>query len=426
MKKIRIAIAGIGNCASALIQGLEYYGNKSLKHVPEGMMAANIGGYTASDIEVVAAFDVDKRKVGQPLNKAIYAKPNCTINIIDPNKFPKSNIIVQKGPILDGISEHMLDYSKYPEDTTFVPDTKTKPVDVVKVLKDTKADIFIDYMPVGSEEAVKYYAQCAIDAHVAFLNCIPVFIASDPVWEQKFIDAGLPLIGDDMKSQFGASILSQMLQELAFARGHKVKCHIQQNVGGNTDFLNMMNQNRLKSKKISKENVIRCQNDIRHIPLDDTFLFAGPSDYISYYKDNKIATFHLELEGFGGSPVQFDARMSVIDSPNSGGVVIDAIRYLKVARELGITGSLHGASAFTQKTPPFPMTFEDASYECRMLAARKLTALTEPQAHRKPTDKKVADKKAAAKPAAKKAAAKPAAKTATKKATVKKATKKAK
>lgn len=407
MKKIRIAIAGIGNCASALIQGLEYYGNKSLHHSSEGMMAANIGGYTASDIEVVAAFDVDKRKVGQPLNKAIYAKPNCTIHIIEPDKFPASNVIVQKGPIMDGISEHMLDYSKYPEDTTFMPDTDTKPVDVVQVLKDTKADIFIDYMPVGSEEAVHFYAQCAIDAHCAFLNCIPVFIASDPVWEQKFIDAGLPLIGDDMKSQFGASILSQMLQELAFSRGHKVKCHIQQNVGGNTDFLNMLNQNRLKSKKISKENVIRCQNDIRHIPLDDTFLFAGPSDYIAYYKDNKIATFHLELEGFGGSPVALDARLSVIDSPNSGGVVIDAIRYLKVARELGITGSLHGASAFTQKTPPFPMTFSDATYECKMLAERKLTALTEPQAHRKPAAKPAAKATAAAKqPAAKKPAAK--------------------
>jgi myo-inositol-1-phosphate synthase len=382
MEKIKIAIAGIGNCASSLIQGLEYYGNPKNQNTPEGMMAANIGGYTAQDIEVVAAFDVDKRKVGQTLDKAIYAKPNCTINIIDPEKFPKSKVVVQKGHILDGISEHMLDYDKYPEDTTFVVDRETPEVDVVKVLKESKADIFIDYMPVGSEQAVKFYAQCAIDAHVAFLNCIPVFIASNPEWEQKFIDAGLPLIGDDMKSQFGASILSQMLQELAFARGHKVKCHIQQNVGGNTDFLNMLNQNRLKSKKISKENVIRCQNDIRHIPTDDSFLFAGPSDYIRYYKDNKIATFHLELEGFGGSPVSFDARLSVIDSPNSAGVVIDAIRYLKVARELGITGSLHGASAFTQKTPPYPMTFEDAEFECRELAARRLTKLTEPQAHR--------------------------------------------
>ncbi len=382
MEKIRIAIAGIGNCASALIQGLEYYGNPAHQNTPEGMMATNIGGYTAQDIEVVAAFDIDARKVGKTLDEAVYAAPNCTINIIDPDKFPKSNVIVQKAPIMDGVSEHMTDYEKYPKENTFVVDTQYEAVDVVKVLNDTKADILINYLPVGSEEGTKFYAQCAIDAKVAFLNCIPVFIASNPEWEKKFIDAGLPLVGDDMKSQFGASILSQMLQELAFARGHNVKCHIQQNCGGNTDFLNMMNQNRLKSKKISKENVIRCQNDIRNIPTDDSFLHAGPSEYISYYKDNKIATFHLELEGFGGSPVTFDARLSVIDSPNSAGVVIDAIRYLKVARELGITGSLHGASAFTQKTPPFPMTFEDAQYECRMLADRKLTKLTEPQANR--------------------------------------------
>ncbi|MBQ9311942.1 MAG: inositol-3-phosphate synthase [Bacteroidales bacterium] len=385
MEKIRIAIAGIGNCASALIQGLVYYSDPKhqQENAPEGMMAKNIGGYTAQDIEVVAAFDIDKRKVGQTLDKAIYAKPNCTINIIEPENFPKSDVVVMKAPVLDGVSEHMLDYEKYPQDTTFVVDTETPDVDVVKVLKETKADILIDYMPVGSEEAVKFYAQCAIDAGVAFCNCIPVFIASDPEWEQKFIDAGLPIIGDDMKSQFGASILSQMLQELAFARGHKVKCHIQENVGGNTDFMNMLNQNRLKSKKISKENVIRCQNDIRGIPVGDSFLFAGPSNYMAYYKDNKVANFHLELEGFGGSPVTFDARLSVIDSPNSAGVVIDAIRYLKVAKEMGICGSLRGASAFTQKTPPTPMTFEAAEFECRELAARRLTDLTAPQVKKK-------------------------------------------
>ena len=254
MEKIRIAIVGVGNCASALIQGLEYYGNKARNNSSQGMMADNIGGYTAEDIEVVAAFDVDQRKVGKTLDKAIYAKPNCTINIIDPQDFPKSCVVVEKGHVLDGVSEHMRDYSKYPVDTTFLVDETTPSVDIVKRLKEVKADILINYLPVGSEQATKFYAQCAIDAHVAFLNCIPVFIASNPEWEQKFIDAGLPLIGDDMKSQFGASILSQMLQELAFARGHKVKCHIQENVGGNTDFLNMMNTSRLASKKISKEN----------------------------------------------------------------------------------------------------------------------------------------------------------------------------
>jgi len=380
MKPIKIAIVGVGNCASALIQGLEYYGNPKNQNTTQGMMAPNIGGYTAADIEVVAAFDIDKRKVGQTLDKAIYAKPNCTINIVQPEKFPHSNVVVMKGHQLDGVSEHM---KNYPDDNTFLVDTSTPEADIVEVLRQSHADILINYLPVGSEIATKYYAQCAIDAHVAFLNCIPIFIASNPEWERKFIEAGLPLIGDDMKSQFGASILSQMLQELAFARGHKVKCHIQENVGGNTDFLNMLNTSRLKSKKISKENVIRCQNDIRGIECKDSFLYAGPSNYIRYYGDNKVANFHLELEGFGGSPVTLDARLSVIDSPNSAGVVIDAIRYLKVARELGITGSLHGASAFTQKTPPYPMTFEDAQYECRMLANRKLTKLTQRQANRR-------------------------------------------
>lgn len=380
MKPIKIAIVGVGNCASALIQGLEYYGNPKNQNTTQGMMAPNIGGYTAADIEVVAAFDIDKRKVGQTLDKAIYAKPNCTINIVRPERFPHSNVVVMKGHQLDGVSEHM---KNYPDDSTFLVDTTTPEANIVEVLRQSHADILINYLPVGSEIATKYYAQCAIDAHVAFLNCIPIFIASNPEWERKFIEAGLPLIGDDMKSQFGASILSQMLQELAFARGHKVKCHIQENVGGNTDFLNMLNTSRLKSKKISKENVIRCQNDIRGIGCKDSFLYAGPSNYIRYYGDNKVANFHLELEGFGGSPVTLDARLSVIDSPNSAGVVIDAIRYLKVARELGITGSLHGASAFTQKTPPYPMTFEDAQYECRMLANRKLTKLTQRQANRR-------------------------------------------
>ena len=380
MKPIKIAIVGVGNCASALIQGLEYYGNPKNQNTTQGMMAPNIGGYTDADIEVVAAFDIDKRKVGQTLDKAIYAKPNCTINIVQPERFPRSNVVVMKGHQLDGVSEHM---KNYPDDSTFLVDTTTPEADIVEVLRQSHADILINYLPVGSEIATKYYAQCAIDAHVAFLNCIPIFIASNPEWERKFIEAGLPLIGDDMKSQFGASILSQMLQELAFARGHKVKCHIQENVGGNTDFLNMLNTSRLKSKKISKENVISCQNDIRGIECKDSFLYAGPSNYIRYYGDNKVANFHLELEGFGGSPVTLDARLSVIDSPNSAGVVIDAIRYLKVARELGITGSLHGASAFTQKTPPYPMTFEDAQYECRMLANRKLTKLTQRQANRR-------------------------------------------
>lgn len=371
--KIKIAIIGIGNCATSLIQGIEYYRGKTLEL--NGMTKLNIGGYEADDIEVVAAFDVDVRKVGKPIHEAIYAKPNCTIDIIKKEDFPISNVIVQRGVLLDGVSDHMKDY---PIDETFDVDYYTPEVDVVQVIKDSGADILINYLPVGSQIATEYYAQCAIDANVAFLNCIPVFIASDPAWEQKFIDAGLPIVGDDMKSQFGASILSQMLQELAFARGHNVKCHIQENVGGNTDFLNMVNPARLKSKKISKENVIRSQYDIRG-ELPDAYLYAGPSNYIRYYKDNKICHIYMELEGFGHAPVSLEAKLSVWDSPNSAGVVIDAIRYLKVAREMGIVGSLRGPSAFTQKTPPLQMTFQDAEHECEMLAKREFTAITSQQ-----------------------------------------------
>lgn len=368
MSKINICIVGVGNCASSLYQGIHYYTENKIE---EGLMSEKIGDYNPKDINIVTAIDVDKRKVGFNLKQAIFSKPNCTPTFYD--NIPNGPI-VQMGNILDGISSVM---DNEDEECSFQKSTENS-VDIVKLLKDTKTDILINYLPVGSQKATEYYANVCLEANVAFLNCIPVFIASNPVWEQKFIDAGLPLIGDDMKSQFGASILSQMLQELAFSRGHKVKCHIQRNVGGNTDFLNMTDSSRVKSKKISKENVIRSQNTIRGI-TDDSFIHAGPSEYIKFYKDNKIANLHLELEGFMGSPVTLDAQLSVIDSPNSAGVVIDAIRYLKVARELGIVGSLRGPSAFTQKTPPTQMMFSDTIYECKSLSNRQLTNMTKNQ-----------------------------------------------
>jgi len=365
-RKIRIAVAGIGNCFSALYQGFAYYSEHRDENVP-GLMFDDIGGYAATDIEVVAAFDVDKRKVGKPIGKAIFAKPNCA-RIFMPNV--PLGCKVQMGPVLDGVSDYML---KQPEDLGFrIADAK--PIDVAKVLKDTKADILLNYLPVGSQEATEYYAQAAIDAQVAFLNCIPVFIASVPAWEQKFIDAGLPLIGDDMRSAFGASILSQVLQELAFDRGFQVDFHQQINIGGNTDFNNMMVQSRLASKKKSKENVIRAQNDIRGIPVPEHSLFAGPSTYLPYLEDNKVAYFNLRLRGFGNAPVNVDIKLSVQDSENSAGVVIDAIRYLQVARELGVVGALRGPSAWTQKTPPMQMTYADAKEACEDLAKRKLHA----------------------------------------------------
>lgn len=364
-KTIKVAVVGVGNCFSSLYQGFAYYKDHKGDNIP-GVMFADIGGYRTSDIEVVAAFDVDPRKVGKPTGTAIFALPNCAR--VFQEKVP-AGPVVQMGNPLDGVSDYMMEQ---PEEFGFRV-AKAKPVDVVKALKDSKADILINYLPVGSQEATEFYAQCAIDAGVAFLNCIPVFIASDPKWEQKFIDAGLPLIGDDMRSQIGASVVSQVLQELAFDRGAEVEFHQQLNIGGNTDFNNMMVQSRLASKKKSKENVIRAQNDIRGIPVPEHSLFAGPSTFLPYLKDNKVAYFNIRLKGFGGAPITMDLKLSVQDSENSAGVVIDAIRYLKVARELGVVGALRGPSAWTQKTPPEQMMYTDAKSECAALAARKLT-----------------------------------------------------
>ncbi|MDB5019746.1 MAG: Myo-inositol-phosphate synthase [Pedobacter sp.] len=392
--KIKVAIVGVGNCASSLVQGVEYYSKFSEK--TSGLMAENIGGYTASNIEFVCGFDVDERKIGLPLKDDIFAKPNCTIVL-------KSDIhaeaMIYRSPVLDGVSPLM---ASYPENNRFVISDELKNTDllvlgvdydkafvtalrkeIVEKLIETKAEVLINYLPVGSQLATEFYAEICIELGISLVNCIPVFIASDLVWEQRFIDAGIPIIGDDMRSQFGASIVSQMLQELAFERGHHVKAHIQRNVGGNTDFLNMEDKNRLKSKKISKENVIRAQNDIRGISTEDSFLHAGPSEYIAYYGDNKVANFRLELEGFMGAPVIFDAQLSVQDSPNSAGVVIDAIRYVYVARELGLVGALRGPSASTQKTPPEQMMFADAIFECHALAKRELTESTRKQLRKK-------------------------------------------
>lgn len=364
-KIIKVAVVGVGNCFSSLYQGLEFYKDHDEDNVP-GVMFSDIGGYRTTDIEVVATFDVDKRKVGVSTGKAVFAKPNCAR--VFQQEVP-AGPVVQMGHVLDGVSEHMLEQ---PEDLGFRL-SESKPVDVVAALRDSGADILINYLPVGSQEATEFYAQCAIEAGVAFLNCIPVFIASDPVWEQKFIDAGLPIIGDDMRSQLGASVLSQVLQELAFDRGMEVEFHQQLNIGGNTDFNNMMVQSRLASKKKSKENVIRAQNELRGIEVPEHSLFAGPSTYLPYLQDNKVAYFNLRLKGFGGAPVTIDIKLSVQDSENSAGVVIDAIRYLKVAREMGVVGALRGPSAWTQKTPPEQMMYADAKAECAALAQRQLT-----------------------------------------------------
>ncbi len=371
MGKIKIAVVGAGNCFSSLYQGLEYYKLHQDSTIP-GVMWAEIGGYRPKDIKVVAVYDVDKRKVGKTTAHAIFAKPNCAR--VFQSDVPDGPT-VEMGTALDGVSDYML---KQPEDLGFRL-ADDNPVNIVKSLKKSGADILINYLPVGSQKATEFYAQAAIDAGVAFLNCIPVFIASDPTWEQKFIDAGLPIIGDDMRSQLGASVLSQVLQELAFDRGLTVDFHQQLNIGGNTDFNNMMVQSRLASKKKSKENVIRAQNDLRNIPVAEHSLFAGPSTYLPYLQDNKVAYFNLRLRGFGDAPVTIDVKLSVQDSENSAGVVIDAIRYLKVARELGVVGALRGPSAWTQKTPPEQMMYADAKKECEALANRIISRSVQKQ-----------------------------------------------
>ena len=362
--KIKVCIIGAGNCAFSLFQALHYYKNKT----DTKLLHQEIGGFKVSDIEIVCCFDVDERKVGLPLKQALIQRPNCTPIFTDcTTAGPK----VLMGNVLDGISPIM---NKYSSDEAFRVSNK-QPSDVVDVLRKTNTHILINYLPVGSHKATEFYANCCLKAHVSFLNCIPVRIASNKIWEKKFIDAGLPLMGDDIKSQFGASIVSQMLQELANKRGVKVKAHIQRNVGGNTDFLNMTDSSRLKSKKESKEGVIKAHL----LPTKDkeeAYIYAGPSEYIKYYGDQKIAHIHLELEGFLGAPISFESRLAVYDSPNSAGVVIDAIRYLKVAQEIGIVGTLRGPSAFTQKSPPIQMSLEDSISECEALSNRQLTDIT--------------------------------------------------
>ena len=355
---IRVGLVGIGNCASALLQGLEYYGNAEHNNSLRGLTEAFIGPYPITSVEVVLAFDVDKRKVNRPLEEAIYAGNNCCYTMV-PRIY--NSVKVLCAPILDGVSEHMKE-SFCPEES---PVAET-PEAMAQILTEAKLDVLVNYLPVGSEQATKFWAETCVLAKVAMMNCIPVFIASDPVYADKFREAGVPLIGDDIKSQFGASIVSQVLEELAIDRGHTVVYHVQQNTGGNTDFKNMLNQSRLVSKKISKENVIRSQHALRgeHAP----FVHAGPSDYVEVYGDTKICQLDLELKGFGGAPVHLDLKLRVQDSPNSAGVVIDGIRYLKLAQDKGLAGPLD-VSSFLCKHPPTATRFGQAKALARSVAS---------------------------------------------------------
>ena len=346
-RKVRVAIAGIGNCASALLQGIDYYRERGPRADEAwGLMHLEMGGYLPGDVEVVAAFDVDRRKVGRPLHEAALAAPNCT-TVIRESVAP-SPVVVQMAPVLDGVAGHMADY---PAEQSFRVAEET-PVAIERVLEESSAEILVCYVPVGSEKAARVYAEACLATGVSFLNCVPVFIVSDPQWGERFRGAGIPCAGDDIKSQVGATILHRLVARLFTDRGAKIERTYQLNTGGNTDFLNMLSRERLLSKKISKTEAVTSQ-----IPYEigDDNIHVGPSDYVLWQKDNKVCFLRVEGKGFGGAPIELEARLSVQDSPNSAGIVIDVIRYLKLARERGLAGPLLELSAYTMKHPPVQM-----------------------------------------------------------------------
>jgi myo-inositol-1-phosphate synthase len=353
MSKIKIAIAGLGNCASSLVQGIYYYRDKG----PEdsiGLMHWEIGGYRPFDIEVVAAFDIDKRKVGKDVNEAIFCYPNCTTKFCD--GLPAAGVKVQMGCVMDGVAEHMKEYEdKY----TFLPADLPEPAlqDVVRILKDSGAEILLNYMPVGSEAAAKFYAECALEAGTAFVNNIPVFIASNPKWAKRFEKKNVPLIGDDIKSQLGATITHRILTDLFKKRGVKLERTYQLNTGGNTDFLNMLNRHRLVSKKKSKTEAVQSVAARR---LKNENIHIGPSDYVPWQKDNKICFIRMEGKLFGDVSMDIELRLSVEDSPNSAGVAIDSLRCAKLALDRGEGGVLEAPSAYFCKHPPRQFSDDEA------------------------------------------------------------------
>ncbi|GBE06010.1 inositol-3-phosphate synthase [bacterium BMS3Abin10] len=345
MNKIKIAIIGVGNCASSLIQGIYYYRKKNSQDAI-GLMHWEIGGYKPCDIEVVAAFDIDKRKVGVDVHEAIFSAPNCTTVFC--SELPKSDVIVQMGNILDGFSEHMKDYDKK---RTFVPadEPGLTEKEVIRVLKESGTEVLMNYLPVGSEKATRFYAECALEAGIAFVNNIPVFIASDPVWAKRFEEKNIPIIGDDIKAQLGATITHRALINLFAKRGVKLERTYQLNTGGNTDFLNMLNRSRLASKKKSKTEAVQAVAAER---IDDENIHIGPSDYVPWQNDNKLCFIRMEGKLFGDVPMNLELRLSVEDSPNSAGVAIDSIRCAKLALNRGHGGILHAPSAYFCKHPP--------------------------------------------------------------------------
>lgn len=350
MGKIRVGIVGVGNCATSLIEGVEFYRNATAGDDVPGLMHVQFGDYHIDDIEFVAAFDVDDAKVGIDLAAATRASENNTIQIAE---IPTQNVTVQRGPTMDGLST-------YYQDT--ITESAAEPVDVAQALRDADVDVLVSYLPVGSEEADKFYAQAAIDAKVAFVNALPVFIASDPEWAKKFEDAGVPIVGDDIKSQVGATITHRVLAKLFEDRGVRLERTMQLNVGGNMDFKNMLDRNRLESKKISKTQAVT--SNLEKSPLagkiEDRGVHIGPSDYVPWLDDRKWAYVRLEGAAFGEVPLNLEYKLEVWDSPNSAGIIIDAIRAAKIAQDRGLGGPVLPASAYLMKSPPVQMADEKA------------------------------------------------------------------
>ncbi|GAA4394747.1 inositol-3-phosphate synthase [Ornithinibacter aureus] len=341
MGSIRVAIVGVGNCASSLVQGVHYYRDADPTQTVPGLMHVTFGDYHVRDVEFVAAFDVDDKKVGKDLAEAINASENNTIKIAD---VPTSGVTVQRGVTLDGLG-------KYYRET--IDESAAEPVDVVAALRDAKVDVLVSYLPVGSENADKFYAQCAIDAGVAFVNALPVFIASDPEWAAKFEEAGVPVIGDDIKSQVGATITHRVMAKLFEDRGVALDRTYQLNVGGNMDFKNMLERERLESKKVSKTQAVTSNLEGSLAgKVHDKNVHIGPSDYVAWLDDRKWAYVRLEGRAFGDAPLNLEYKLEVWDSPNSAGIIIDAIRAAKIAKDRGVGGALLSASSYLMKSPP--------------------------------------------------------------------------
>ena len=345
MDKVRVAIIGVGNCASSFVQGVEYYRNAKEKDFVPGLMHVNLGGYHIRDIEFSAAFDIDKRKVGKDVSEAVFTYPNNTYKFCP---VPGLKVPVHRGMTHDGLGKYLSEIiQKAPGPTA----------DIVKILKDTKTDVVVSYLPVGSEEATKWYVEQVLEAGCGFVNCIPVFIAREKYWQKRFIDRGLPVIGDDIKSQVGATIAHRVLTRLFRERGVKLLRTSQLNVGGNTDFLNMLERSRLESKKISKTNAVTSQLDY---DLGADNVHIGPSDYVAWLTDRKWAYIRMEGQTFGDVPLNVEFKMEVWDSPNSAGVVIDAVRCCKLALNNKLSGSIDAPSAYFMKSPPKQYTDDEA------------------------------------------------------------------